>query len=106
MSMNTYSSYWMWSFMFTFVLWFWHTDKDFHLSSQETGAEHSWPVAAAGGLANGMEHIGLLAVPNQARKDQYRGASRGFWVGRTGLIVHPVQRNLTTINCTDELPEG
>lgn len=62
-----------------------------------------WPVAVAASLANSVEHVGLLAVPRQARKDQHCGASRGFWVGRTGLIVHPVQRNLTTVNRTDEL---
>lgn len=64
------------------------------------------PVAAAGGLANSMEHIGLLAVPRQAWEDQYRGAGRGFWVGLAGLIVHPVQGDLTPINCTDPLTEG
>lgn len=57
----------------------------------------------AAGLGNSMEHIGLLTVPRQAREDQHCGASRGFWVGRTGLIVHPVQRNLTTVDRTYEL---
>lgn len=60
----------------------------------------------AGGLVDGMEHVGLLAVPCQAWEDQYRGARRGFWVGRAGLIVHPVQRDLTAINRTDQLTEG
>lgn len=73
---------------------------------QETGEEHIGPVAAAGGLPNSVEHIGLLAVPCQAWEDQYRGAGRRFWVGPTGLIVHPVQRNPTTINRTDQLTEG
>lgn len=64
-----------------------------------------WPVAMAAGLANSMEHVGLLTVSRQARENEHCGASRGFWVGCTGLVVHPVQRNLTTINSTDELTE-
>lgn len=73
---------------------------------QGTGEEHNLPIAAASGLANGMEHIGLLAVACQTWEDQYCGAGGGFWVGRTVLIVHPVQRDLTTINRSDQLTEG
>lgn len=81
----------------------WQRDKNFYLLNRETSVKHSWPVAAAGGLPNGMEHIGLLAVPCQTWEDQERGASGGIWVVGTGLIVHPVQRNLTTIISTEEL---
>lgn len=61
------------------------------------------PVAMAGGLVNGVEHIGLLAVPRQAWENQHCRAGGGFWVGRAGLIVHPVERYLTTINGPDTL---
>lgn len=56
----------------------------------------------ASGLAYGVENIPLLAVPRQAWEDQHRGTSRGLWVGGAGLIVHPVQRNLAPVGCTDE----
>lgn len=82
------------------------TEKELYPFTQKTGEEHDWPVAAAGGLVDGMKHIGLLAVPCNAWEDQYCGAGRGFWVGHAGLIVHPVQRDLTTINRTDQLTEG
>lgn len=56
----------------------------------------------ASGLAYGVEHIPLLAVPRQTWEDQHRGTSRGLWVGGAHLIVHPVQRNLASVGCTDE----
>lgn len=56
----------------------------------------------ASGLAYGVENIPLLAVPRQAWEDQHRGTSRGLWVGGADLIVHPVQRNLASVGCTDE----
>lgn len=56
----------------------------------------------ASGLADGVEHIPLPAVPRQTREDQHRGTSRGLWVGGADLIVHPVQRDLASVGCTDE----
>ena len=88
------------------VLFLAHREIIESLPTGERWGAPSWPVAPAGGLADGVEHVGLLAVPCQAREDQYCGAGRGFWVGPTGVIVYPVQRNLTAITCTDQLTEG
>lgn len=54
----------------------------------------------------GVAHVRLLAVPREARQDQQRRSSGGFWVGDTLLVVHPVQRDLAAIWGADEFAEG
>lgn len=53
-----------------------------------------------------MEHVPLPAVPRQAWEDQHGGTGGGLWVGGAGLIVRPVQRDLSSVGRTDELAVG
>lgn len=65
----------------------------------------NWPVTPSCCLANSMKHIGLLAIPRQTWEEEHSGTCARFRVGRAGLIVNPVQGDLTTINCTNQLTE-